>query len=71
MSVGLRISLSVITVIVGAGLGLILTMLLLGAPHAFPGLLMNAPEPLRALGALVGVVLIVGVPATGLYLLWR
>ena len=44
---------------IGFGVGLLLTAPIVGWPHTFPGLLINAPEPLREA---VGLFLIAAMP---------
>jgi hypothetical protein len=42
-----RLFLSIAAIPAGLVLGLILSIPVVGAPHAFPGFLMKAPEPVR------------------------
>jgi hypothetical protein len=52
----------------GFVLGAVLTAPIVGWPHAFPGLLMHAPEPLRNS---VAYILLAGGPIAKAAALWR
>jgi hypothetical protein len=63
-----RLLLTLVAVPVGAFLGTVLAIPVVGAPHAFPGLLMNAPEQVRHD---VGLALVFLTPAVLIYLIWH
>lgn len=52
----LRTLLSIVAIPAGVALGFILMLPVVGAPHAFPGLLMHAPEPVRDRAGLACVI---------------
>ena len=65
----LRVALrSLVVLVVGFCVGMLLTAPIVGWPHVFTGLLMNAPEPLREITGLA----IIGItPLIFLRALWR
>jgi len=63
-----RMLLTIAAVPVGAVLGLALAIVAVGAPHAAPGFLMDAPEPVRNT---VGMVVAYSTPVVLIYLIWH
>jgi hypothetical protein len=52
----------------GVTCGFLLAIPVVGAPHAFPGLLMNAPEHVRNR---VGLAVVLAMPVVLIYLVWH
>jgi membrane protease YdiL (CAAX protease family) len=48
---------TIVALLLGGFVGLILACLIVGAPHAFPGLLMNAPDSVRDPVAMIAIAL--------------
>ncbi|HEV8264800.1 MAG TPA: hypothetical protein VGQ06_07600 [Gemmatimonadales bacterium] len=63
-----RVLLTIAAIPVGALLGVVLAIPVVGAPHAFPGLLMKAPEHIRTN---VGLALVYGTPVVLIYIIWH
>jgi hypothetical protein len=62
-----RILLTFAAIPIGVGLGFVLLLPIVGAPHAFPGLLLHAPENVRNT---VGLVIMFATPALLVLLVW-
>ena len=63
-----KLLLTIAAIPLGVVCGIVLSVPVVGAPHAFPGLLMHAPENVRTD---VGLALVYGTPAVFVYLIWH
>ena len=63
-----RLLLTIAAVPAGVLFGFVVAIPVVGAPHAFPGLLMHAPEPVRNT---VGMAIVYGMPVLFVYIVWH